>query len=106
MGIPLCQLAGSSLFGQGSSDVIGAAGFCARGFSETGYSETGFSETGFSETGFSETGMISETGLSAFNMKPVAEKPVSERDGSIKYEPSMNYKKMGMASQMEAAWPQ
>ena len=88
MGIPLCQLAGSSLFGQGSSDVIGAAGFCARGFSETG---------------FSETGMISETGLSAFNMKPVAEKPVSERDGSIKYEPSMNYKKMGMASQMEAA---
>ena len=46
MGIPLCQLAGSSLFGQGSSDVIGAAGFCARGFSETGYSETGFSETG------------------------------------------------------------
>ena len=93
MGIPLCQLAGSSLFGQGSSDVIGAAGFCARGFSETGYSETGFSETGFSETG-----MISETGLSAFNMKPV-----SERDGSIKYEPSMNYKKMGMASQMEAA---
>ena len=96
MGIPLCQLAGSSLFGQGSSDVIGAAGFCARGFSETGYSETGFSETG----------MISETGLSAFNMKPVAEKPVSERDGSIKYEPSMNYKKMGMASQMEAAWPQ
>ena len=88
MGIPLCQLAGSSLFGQGSSDVIGAAGFCARGFSETGYSETG---------------MISETGLSAFNMKPVAEKPVSERDGSIKYEPSMNYKKMGMASQMEAA---
>ena len=88
MGIPLCQLAGSSLFGQGSSDVIGAAGFCARGFSETGYSETGFSETG----------MISETGLSAFNMKPV-----SERDGSIKYEPSMNYKKMGMASQMEAA---
>ena len=98
MGIPLCQLAGSSLFRQGSSDVIGAAGFCARGFSETGYSETGFSETGFSETG-----MISETGLSAFNMKPVAEKPVSERDGSIKYEPSMNYKKMGMASQMEAA---
>ena len=93
MGIPLCQLAGSSLFGQGSSDVIGAAGFCARGFSETGYSETGFSETG----------MISETGLSAFNMKPVAEKPVSERDGSIKYEPSMNHKKMGMASQMEAA---
>ena len=93
MGIPLCQLAGSSLFGQGSSDVIGAAGFCARGFSETGYSETGFSETG----------MISETGLSAFNMKPVAEKPVSERDGSIKYEPSMNYKKMDMASQMEAA---
>ena len=93
VGIPLCQLAGSSLFGQGSSDVIGAAGFCARGFSETGYSETGFSETG----------MISETGLSAFNMKPVAEKPVSERDGSIKYEPSMNYKKMGMASQMEAA---
>ena len=93
MGIPLCQLAGSSLFGQGSSDVIGAAGFCARGFSETGYSETGFSETG----------MISETGLSAFNMKPVAEKPVSEHDGSIKYEPSMNYKKMGMASQMEAA---
>ena len=93
MGIPLCQLAGSSLFGQGSSDVIRAAGFCARGFSETGYSETGFSETG----------MISETGLSAFNMKPVAEKPVSERDGSIKYEPSMNYKKMGMASQMEAA---
>ena len=92
MGIPLCQLAGSSLFGQGSSHVIGAAGFCARGFSETGYSETGFSETG----------MISETGLSAFNMKPVAEKPVSERDGSIKYEPSMNYKKMGMASQMEA----
>ena len=88
MGIPLCQLAGSSLFGQGSSDVIGAAGFCARGFSETG---------------FSETGMISETGLSAFNMKPVAEKPVSECDGSIKYEPSMNYKKMGMASQMEAA---
>ena len=88
MGIPLCQLAGSSLFGQGSSDVIGAAGFCARGFSETG---------------FSEIGMISETGLSAFNMKPVAEKPVSERDGSIKYEPSMNYKKMGMASQMEAA---
>ena len=88
MGIPLCQLAGSSLFGQGSSDVIGAAGFCARGFSETG---------------FSETGMISETGLSAFNMKPVAEKPVSERDGSIKYKPSMNYKKMGMASQMEAA---
>ena len=93
MGIPLCQLAGSSLFGQGSSDVIGAAGFCARGFSETGYSETGFSETG----------MISETGLSAFNMKPVAEKPVAECDGSIKYEPSMNYKKMGMASQMEAA---
>ena len=93
MGIPLCQLAGSSLFGQGSSDVIGAAGFCARGFSETGYSEAGFSETG----------VISETGLSAFNMKPVAEKPVSERDGSIKYEPSMNYKKMGMASQMEAA---
>ncbi len=67
-------------------------------------SETGFSETGFSETGMiSATGMISETGLSAFNMKPVAEKPVSERDGSIKYEPSMNYKKMGMASQMEAA---
>ena len=82
MGILLCQLAGSSLFGQGSSDVIGAAGFCARDFSETGYSETG---------------------LSAFNMKPVAEKPVSERDESIKYEPSMNYKKMGMASQMEAA---